>query len=256
MEEPIVWDRQAQCLHVAAQDQPLQGAALRCFRHPGPEALATLESTLAPTGLMRQCAVVLQTANAVLDEEGQQLAAIFTQQGKPIICTAGCARCCQQLVLCRPFEARLIQAFLEAHPATMQAFAHAYTLWDAATAPLRQSYLAWAQAFYGKGEDDGSHKVEDYQTPCPFLNQEGCCAIYPVRPYACRTCIALDPACPAPPPEHNGLLYMQYSLYTSHHASRQAVIDLLLRRLHLPDADAQPVPMPEMVARCCQLALR
>lgn len=251
MTAPLAWNHQEHCLCFLPEDQPLLEAALHCFRQPGAQALSALENMLASPELMRQCILVLQTANAVLEEEGQQLAAIFAQQGKPIVCKAGCARCCQQLVLCRPFEARLIQTFLEAHPDVLQAFTHTYAVWDEATAPLRQSYLAWAQAFYGQGEDNGSHKVEDFQAPCPFLDQHGCCAIYAVRPYACRTCIALDPACPAPPPGHNGLLYMQYSLYTSHHASRQAVIDLLVRHL---GADAQPTAMPEMVARCCQLA--
>lgn len=246
----ILWNSLEQRVDTAQEDQPLLNAALRCFRAPGTEALTLLESLLSasPDMLMRQCVLVLQAANAVLDEEGEQLTPIFAQQGKPIVCKAGCARCCQQLVLCRPFEAQLIKVFLHATSGALSSFAQAYAQWDKATSPIRRSYLAWAEAFYGRGEDDGSHAVEDFQAPCPFLDTQNCCTIYPVRPYACRTCIALDPACPAPPLGHNGLLHMQYSLYTSHHASRQALVDLLLRKL---GASPAPMAMPEMVASLC-----
>lgn len=246
----IVWDRAGLCVQHIAAEQPLLDAALRCFRQPGPPAVAALEALLhaEPVALLRQCVLIVQVANAVLDEEGVQLAAIFAEKGKPVVCRAGCVRCCHQLMLSRPYEARLIQAFLEAEPGVAQALAPAYAAWDRATAAYRQSYLRWAEGMYSRGEDDGSHTLEDFQEPCPFLTAGGQCAIYPVRPYACRTCIGLDPACPAPPQGQKDAVYVHYSLYTSHHAARQAVNGMLLRRLAV---DSRSVSMPEMVAQLC-----
>lgn len=240
------WDAQRRCVRHEETEQPLMDATLRCFVQPGPDAVAALGALLSadPGMRMRQSVLVVQKAHAVLDEEGRQLAAIFAEKGKPVVCSAGCTGCCCQLVLCRPFEARLIAAFLEAMPDKREAFATAYAVWDRSTAALRFSYLAWAEKMYTRGEDDGSHAVGDFQTPCPFLDVQGRCEIYAVRPYACRSCMALDPACPATPPGHNAL-HMQYSLYTAHHASRQAVSELLLQGLAV---EARPASMPDMVA--------
>lgn len=185
-----------------------------------------------------------------MDEEGKQLADIFQNQGRPLVCTLGCEGCCHQLVLCQPFEAKNIHIFLEEHPEKMRDFHAAYGLWNAATAFLQQSYVAWAVNYYSQGKDSGSHVFEDYQAACPFLNAEGLCNIYPVRPYGCRTCVALDPACAQPSKEHKGMLYMQYSVYTPHHAARMALTRMLLRRF---GADTQPVPMPTMVAALCNI---
>lgn len=217
-----------------------------CFQEPGPEAVALLESLLTaePETLMRQCLLILQTANALLDEEGRQLADIFSAQGKPMVCRPGCTGCCHQLVLCQVFEAQNIYRYLEEHPEKIQAFRTAYPIWDAATARLRHSYLAWAVNYYGRNEDSGSHVVEEYHFPCPFLDGEGHCVIYPVRPYGCRTCIALDPACALPAQRKKEGLHMQFSLYTTHHAARMAVTQMLLLRL---GAEAMPVPMPTML---------
>ena len=225
-------------------EQEIRQAARRCFTAPGLASLAALEALLSPaTELLPQCELVLDEANAVLDEEGRQLAEIFRQQGKPVVCAPGCHDCCKQLVLCQPFEASRIRAYLLAHPVKLAAFTRAYARWDKATAPLRHSYLAWAEARYGRGESDQSHALEEDTEPCPFLGGQGYCDIYPVRPYGCRTCIGLDPDCATPGKSRS--LHMQFSLYTTHHTARTAVTALLLRRLGL---SPRPVPMPQMLA--------
>lgn len=233
------------------EKNPIVKATERCFHSPGEQAVALLESLLVeePAILMEQCLLILQTANTVLEEEGSQLADIFQGQGSPIVCRMGCVGCCQQLVLCQSFEARNIHKYLETNPLKKQAFRESYRLWDEGTAHLRDSYLAWAINYYGRDEDSGSHVFEDYQAPCPFLNSEKLCDIYPVRPYGCRTCIALDPACATPVEGQKRTLHMmQYSLYTTHHAARMAVTHMLLRRL---GTEANPTPMPSVLANLC-----
>lgn len=225
-------------------------ATMACFQSPGPQALSSLESLLAKDAdvLMSQCVGILQTANTILAEEGIALAEIFSQQGTPLVCKTGCSGCCHQLVLCQPFEAHTILAYLAANPQKLHDFRAAYALWDKATVTVRQSYLDWAVNRYGQGEDDGKHEFMDYLTPCPFLNAEGLCNIYPVRPYGCRTCVALDPACSTPATGQSGTLHLQYSLYTGHHHNRMAITRMLLRCL---GAKSAPVPMPEMLAAAC-----
>lgn len=245
--DDIVWDGRQLCITQQPEDALVNSAALSYFRQPSVQNLGVLEQLLDvnPHKRMRQAVLILQVANAALGEEGEQLATIFAEQGKPLVCKQGCTRCCHQLVLCRPFEARLIKAFLDASPQILDNFIATYAVWDKTTVSFRQSYLAWAEGLYTRGEDDGSHVLEDYALPCPFLDTVGLCVIYPVRPYACRSSIAVDPLCAAPPQGHEGALQMQYSLYTSHHAARQKVCDMLVQRLN---ADARPVSMPEMVA--------
>lgn len=264
------------------EKEKLITATGRCFQTADAQDVAALEALLVkdPPELMRQCRVIVQAANAVLDEEGRQLASIFESRGTPLVCKAGCTGCCRQLVLCRPYEAENIHAYLEAHPQKLLAFRAAYALWDNATASMRHSYLVWAENRYSRGHDDGSHAFEDYQAPCPFLDEQGCCHIYPVRPYGCRTCVALDPACAtsgaifattssATPDVTSGItsgitsatmpgtasshsqnknLYLHYSLYTTHHTVRESITTMLLRHL---GADTTPVPMPDMLATLC-----
>lgn len=220
---------------------------MRCFQTPSSQAVALLESLLAQEAdeCMRQCVHILHTANAILEEEGRQLAEIFLQQGKTLVCKAGCAGCCHQLVLCQPFETENILTYLAAHPQKLHAFQAAYPLWDKATASMRQSYLTWAVSLYSQGKDDGSHAFLDYQAPCPFLNAANQCTIYPVRPYGCRSCVALDPACTEPAVGKSGKLHLQYSLYTSHHDTRMSITHVLLRALGMKPVH---IPMPEILA--------
>lgn len=262
---PLHWSTTLHRVEETAGDRPLTQAALQCFLQPGEASLAALEALLSddPRVFMRQGALVVQTANAILDEEGRQLAAIFAQQGKPVVCSTGCSGCCHQLVLCLPFETEIIAACLLARPRALSAFTAAYPGWDAATAHLvlkettaspvqsepvsfRQSYLAWARRLYGQGHDDGSHTLDDYHVPCPFLDAQHQCRIYPARPYACRTSIALDAACPNPEDGRPGSRNMHFSLYTTHQQARKAVTDCLLQRLA---SHFMPEPMPDLVFR-------
>lgn len=250
----LVWDSQKNALATEPDDSVLVRVTMDCFLSPGPESLAALEACLisntSTTGesgtLMRRCALVVQTANAVLEEEYRQLSELFTSQGQPVVCAAGCASCCHQLVLCHPYEAELIGAFLRANPDVRQAFSTAWVPWETTTATLRHSYLAWAELFYGQGKDNGTHKQDDYHVPCPFLDERHYCRIYPARPYACRTSIALDPACPNPPDgKRPGSRNIHYSLYTNHQNIRKDVTDILRRLL---GTDPKPVALAERVA--------
>ena len=226
-------------------------AIIAATRHyctaPSTQTLAALEALLAQDApaCMRQCQWVLEALNTVLAEEGQQLAEIFRQQGTQVVCGAGCAGCCHQMVLCQPFEAQAIVTYINAHPTVKEAFLQRYAAWDTGTAPYRQSYLAWAAQRYTHGEDTGAHALGDYAAPCPFLDAQDTCIIYPVRPYGCRTCIAVNPACPQKDTAEYGAHQLQFTLYTQHHATRMELTHMLVRCLGAGPATA---PMQEVVA--------
>ena len=271
----MTWDLRRGGLALArhsAAETALQEAVTRyCLQaQEQGAALDRVESLLAHDAatLLRQGALAVEAANAVLDEEGRQMAAILDRQGKPLVCGPGCHGCCHQLVLCQPFEAQRIAALLRACPDHAQAFKAAYVRWDADSAALRHSYLAWARKAYGEGEDDGSHTLNDYYLPCPLLDEDRRCRVYAARPYGCRTSVAFDPLCAvgfdpqsvggtSPDTEHEtcvvlpGSRNMHFSLYTVHQEARKTLMDLLLRRWREAHGGQTPatddLPMPEMV---------
>lgn len=232
-----------------ALDAELRRTVSLYFFEPRAERLRAVAGLLSaePDELFRQGMLIMEVADAALDDEGRQLTALFARKGRPIVCRPGCCGCCCQLVLCQPFEAALIVSYLSDRPAVLRAFAASYPRWDTATVSFRGRYLNWAQRRYGEGIDDGACRVEDYRVRCPFLDAADRCLIYPVRPYCCRSSISLDPACALPPSgEPSGLRNTPFSLYTPHHEARRAVVDLLRKGLK---ETAAPIPMPEQVHR-------
>lgn len=247
----IRWDTASEKLIDYPEDRALTHAALSCFLQPGPESLAVLESLLDPDPqrFMRQCALVVQAANAVLDEENTAIAELFAQNGTPVVCASGCAGCCHQLVLCRSFEAETIAAFLRANPLALQGFLDTFPKWDTATVDFRDAYLRWAENLYCNGHDDGSHTQGDYHVPCPFLDEALRCRIYAVRPYGCRTSMAVDPTCPAPDNALPGSMNIHSSSLTTHHVAREAVLSLLGRLLPKTLREPMPLTLFRMVAK-------
>ena len=208
----------------------------------------------------RAAALLMQTANAVLDEEGLRLAGIFEQRNSPIVCHPGCFSCCCQLVRCTPFDAVLIKLYLAERQDAAARFEAAYAQWDAATATMRPGYLRWAERCRREGVDDGSHRFQDYFVRCPFLDAADRCSIYPVRPYCCRSCIAVDSAChsPAAPLDVPGMRNMLYGDHTPHQAARDALTGVLWRWFGLEPVEpgrAAFIPMVELVHRLLRAGL-
>ncbi len=204
------------------------------------EALLNVETESLDVALL----LLLQIANEVLDSESLIMAKACAEQKSPFVCTKGCCGCCHQLVLCTPLEAKLILAFLEENVQTKMLFLQNWVNWDTKAKDISISYLAWGQAFYGEGKDDGSHKREDYNIPCPFLDDSKACSIYSVRPYACRSSVSVDKRCLGMhESETAGMYNMLFSIYTGHHKARQRLLsDITPKNNHM-----QTMIMPTMV---------
>lgn len=232
-------------------EQELVRIASGYFRSPDADGLELLKRQILarhgdPT---RNAALVIQAANDALDAECREVAAILASQGKSIVCGPGCSGCCFQLVLCHPFEAALIGMHIRSRPELQAFFQASWRAWDTATAGFRASYLAWAEKYYRDGKDDGTHHLLDYFLPCPFLDKDHC-RIYPVRPYACRSCVAVSEACRHP--ENGGkpgMHTLELGAYTPHKQARQAAVKLLWESFGVSPGDARADMMPALVHR-------
>jgi Fe-S-cluster containining protein len=92
------------------------------------------------------------------------------QAGRPYACRAGCSACCHQVVLCTAPEAMLIGHHLHATRSEGALAAMVASLEAQSTAAAGLTFLGYSQA----------------RIPCAFLDENGACSIYEVRPMACR----------------------------------------------------------------------
>ncbi len=195
------------------------------------QSLAAIKSAMLQEGSLYVSPLiwVLQICNAVLDAEIKGLSALCAAQGQPFVCAAGCTGCCHQMVLSTSFENALIHVYLQENAFARAHFLHQWDTWYAQAKDIHESYLAWGKAVYGDGIDDKSHSREDYYIPCPFLDSAGSCVIYAVRPYACRSAVAVDSRCVTGNAQgYKGMYSMLAALYTGHAAARQRLYDTVL----------------------------
>lgn len=87
-------------------------------------------------------------------------------------CHKGCSTCCNLRVEVLPPEAFLIARHIEQLPE------------DERTVMIGKLEAHASNAF-GK-------TFEEYEMPCPFLNKDGVCEIYDVRPFKCRTYYSMN----------------------------------------------------------------
>lgn len=232
-----------------AYEQELSQATYAFVCLPGPESLAMLESCLlAPntdTTPMRKAALAMQAANAALAADLEQVTAVLAQQGQQLACGPGCTGCCHQLVLCYPFETELMGAYMRTKPEVLAFFSRSWREWHQSTQPFLEGYLRWAENFYKNNVDDKTFTVQDYFIPCPFLDN-GLCRVYPVRPYACRSCVSLDASCAIPqdPKEKPGSHTLDFGSFTMHKKSRTVLIGLLWRVLGVKQETVNRAPWP------------
>ncbi|WP_165175169.1 YkgJ family cysteine cluster protein [Desulfovibrio sp. ZJ369] len=245
------WDAKDAALPCeSAAERALSKAAYGYFFSPDAAGLTLLERHVRGEKAegLRAAALVMQAANAELDEECREIGAIFARQGQTLACGPGCTGCCFQLVLCTPFEAALIGMYMRPRPDLGAFFLKSHQKWDAATKDFRESYLAWAIQRYRNGVNDGTHCLLDYYLACPFLDN-GRCRIYPVRPYACRSCVAVSGECRSPtqPGEKPGMHNMELAAYTPHKKAREAALALLWKSVGLEPAQTRPRMLAELV---------
>lgn len=101
------------------------------------------------------------------------LAALPEAEPKPA-CARGCASCCHQRVEITAPEAFAIARWLNAD-------AVRYARWGAKVEAAAQRHAGFS-----------SKQQFAAQSPCPFIEEDGACGIYAVRPIACRRAHSLD----------------------------------------------------------------
>ncbi len=92
--------------------------------------------------------------------------------GVSLQCARGCAHCCEFRVEALPVEALRIARYLRGQH-------------EAILAELRPRLQA--QADYAQGRSE-----KRYQRKCAFMDEQGACRIYEVRPFKCRVHHSLD----------------------------------------------------------------
>jgi len=159
------------------------------------QALATRSSDTFEE--LYKAAIIVQGCNASLDDSISFVMSQYEKNGHNIPCHLGCSACCKQAITATPFEAALVGIYLITHPAICNTFLDNYIQWDTSTKDIRDSFMDWAQQFFSANIDDGRFKYTDFRTPCPFLVDD-LCQIYPVRPYCCRSYMAITDQCKSP----------------------------------------------------------
>ncbi|MDY0291082.1 MAG: YkgJ family cysteine cluster protein [Desulfuromonadaceae bacterium] len=103
--------------------------------------------------------------------EGELCAGLHASDSEMIACNAGCSACCRVNVATLVPEAYNIAAYLR------------HTRSAAELARLRAQMRQMLVVIGGLDDDE---RIATNQ-PCVFLDQEGSCSIYPVRPLLCRS---------------------------------------------------------------------
>ena len=102
------------------------------------------------------------------------VAQAIAHRGQPPACGPNCYQCCIQPIPATPLEILGLRIFMQLEFAPKTA------------SEMRQSLVAGFAQFRGDGANLGA--------ACPFL-YEGRCAVYPVRPMACRRFIVYEIPC-------------------------------------------------------------
>lgn len=232
-------------------DAALAEATWKYFLNPAAQNLRELVAPefASPAREMLRAAAMIQGAHAAIDDESTIIARTLADSGHAIACHVGCSACCKQAVLANPFEAALIGISLSNYPDWRGEFVQAYAKWDMETRGMRDDFLAWAERRYRDNADDGKYHFSDFHPDCPFLI-DGLCRIYPVRPYACRSCLALSEECahPTTPGSRPGFQGMDVGSYTHYKKNYQPFLQSLWMRCGIDSKAVRNRFMPELVS--------
>lgn len=119
-----------------------------------------------------------------------------------LACKKGCSTCCTQNVVITALEGELIHRFIREQEMTAW-FAGKFQHKAATRRPEFTTNAFAASCLQGEDVEPESYGNSD---PCPFL-EEGCCAIYEVRPFSCR-CFASTETCRPGTPARIGEYYL------------------------------------------------
>ncbi len=143
--------------------------------------------------------------HAAIDQGTAKRAELAAAQGHPVACHAGCASCCDQLVMIWAAEAELVAEWLRApeRGEILRAFLEAYPAWLERSAAAIAHVQERTAALDAKGQLAALVGHWRLRVPCAFL-RDGLCSIYEVRPGVCRNCHAVDTSERCHPAEDTG----------------------------------------------------
>jgi Fe-S-cluster containining protein len=137
---------------------------------------------------------VLEAASAVRGRAdariGEKLASLDPGQG--VSCGPGCFACCHQLVVVSPLEAYALAEHVTRDPELAKRTETRAVAWEAAVAaqPELAERIGTFEAAggYMSGDEGGELEALYWRArlPCVFLDDDGKCSVYEVRPLACR----------------------------------------------------------------------
>jgi len=126
----------------------------------------------------------------------ERIYAIFSEwcENRVWACRKGCASCCTQNVTVTSLEARQVIAFIRDNNRKEWLVARL----DGHLSPHRPNYTINTLARACLAGKELAEEFSSTPVACPFL-MEGCCTIYPVRPFACRSFLSMKRCTPSQP---------------------------------------------------------
>lgn len=103
--------------------------------------------------------------------------------GLQLACHQGCAACCTRNVTQTQAEGELILYGLQQE--SRLEWLTSRLLVKGQVGRPRMSTNEWARRCL-EGREVSGEEAEQVLDPCPFLDRNQCCSIYPLRPFACR----------------------------------------------------------------------
>lgn len=148
----------------------------------------------------------LSNGRTLIEKTNRQLSEIAKKYSPA--CKSGCTCCCQHIFKVTSLELEVITFHLVKNPLLLDAFLNNYI-------QRQKTSQEEMQALYerytnGSSEDqrDVSYRYFEKKIPCAFLDPQGICIIYEVRPIVCAGFISTDavqcsknPASGSMPPE-------------------------------------------------------
>jgi Fe-S-cluster containining protein len=142
-----------------------------------------------------------------------------SETGKCISCSKACSFCCSQHIGATVQECDAIVYWLSQHPDVRERFLKRYPVWRSRIRQHEDVFqhanltgnVAVADPFDKYASAEFMKAVLSYlklDIPCPFLDDDGSCSIYPVRPLVCASLVVTSPPeyCKASSPEVPQLL--------------------------------------------------
>jgi Fe-S-cluster containining protein len=199
---------------------------------------------------MYKSAIMIQGRNAALDDDIGFITLEHARNGHRTPCHSGCSACCKQAITATPFEAALVGIYLTGNPAICDNFVENYIRWDVETRNMRDNFLDWAQQMFSMHTDSERYRYTDFRAPCPFLADD-LCQIYPVRPYCCRSYLAISNRCKSPsvPDEMPGFGGIDAASYTDFKRHNNTLHELVWNLFGIDQKKTRVRLLPELVYR-------